>query len=153
MAIYHTIVSYSMINALVDIILRHKRIILVIVALVGIGAYMIPANSLALAAISGSGNVLQTITQSNSISASNTGKYGGAFADFNLELNSASNTADVALSNHGGKVSNSGNVLQGITQTNSISASNTGDHGTASASNNIQSNSAANTANVHIHSK
>jgi len=139
-----------MINALVDIVLRHKRIIPVIVALVGIGAYMIPANSLALAAISGSGNVLQTVTQSNSISASNTGKYGGAFADFNLQLNSASNTADVALSNHGGTIKDSGNVLQDISQSNSISATNSGDNGIADASHNIQANSASNTADVHI---
>ena len=139
-----------MLNALVDIILRHKRIIPVIVALVGIGAYMIPANSLALAAISGSGNVLQTLTQSNSISASNTGKYGGAFADFNLQLNSASNTANVALVNHGGAIKDSGNVLQDISQSNSISATNSGDHGIADASHNIQANSASNSADVHI---
>jgi len=139
-----------MINALVDIILRHKRIIPVIVALVSIGAYIIPANSLALGAISGSGNVQQAITQSNSISASNTGKYGGAFADFNLQLNSASNTADVSLVNHGGKISDSGNVLQAISQSNSISATNSGDNGIADASHNIQVNSASNTADVHI---
>jgi len=139
-----------MINALVDIILRHKRIIPVIVALVAIGAYIIPANSLALGAISGSGNVQQAITQSNSISASNTGKYGGAFADFNLQLNSASNTADVNLVNHGGKISDSGNVLQAISQSNSISATNSGDNGIADASHNIQVNSASNTADVHI---
>ena len=139
-----------MINALVDIILRHKRIIPVIVALVAIGAYIIPANSLALGAISGSGNVQQAITQSNSISASNTGKYGGAFADFNLQLNSASNTADVSLVNHGGKISDSGNVLQAISQSNSISATNSGDNGIADASHNIQVNSASNTADVHI---
>ena len=139
-----------MINALVDIILRHKRIIPVIVALVAIGAYIIPANSLALGAISGSGNVQQAITQSNSISASNTGKYGGAFADFNFQLNSASNTADVNLVNHGGTISGSGNVLQAISQSNSISATNSGDNGIADASHNIQVNSASNTADVHI---
>ena len=77
-------------------------IVPLIAVLNGIGGYMIPTST--LVAISGSGNVVQSITQSNSISASNTGKYGGDFADFNLQLNSASNTADVLLSNHGGTI-------------------------------------------------
>ena len=77
-------------------------IVPLIAVLIGIGGYMIPTST--LVAISGSGNVVQSITQSNSISASNTGKYGGDFADFNLQLNSASNTADVLLSNHGGTI-------------------------------------------------
>src|SRR5438477_9480807 len=138
-----------MLNALVDIILRHKRIIPVIVALVGIGAYMIPANSLALAAISGSGNVLQTLTQSNSISASNTGKYGGAFADFNLQLNSASNTANVALVNHGGAIKDSGNVLEDKSLANLIKATNSGEHGIADANPKIPDNSSRNRTDVH----
>src|SRR5438128_937270 len=128
-----------MLNALVDIILRHKRIIPVIVALVGIGTYMIPANSLALAAISASGNVLQTLTQSNSIQASNRGSSGSATADDNNQSNDASNSATVHISNHGGKIKDSGNVAQSISQSNSISSSNSGDQGTSSASGNIQS--------------
>jgi hypothetical protein len=156
----------SMSKHFIEMILRHKRIIPVVVALVGIAAYMIPTNSLALAAITGSGNVAQTISQSNSISATNTGKYGGAFADNNVQTNTASNSAFVSLVSGGGSggttwsgyvggggsIKNSGNVLQTIDQSNSISASNTGDFGTASASGNTQSNDASNTASVDISS-
>ncbi|HET7147526.1 MAG TPA: hypothetical protein VFI73_03420 [Candidatus Nitrosopolaris sp.] len=122
--------------------------------------------------ISDSGNVHQDISQSNDISASNTGSGGSASADFNSQSNDASNSADVSIHNHGshGKISHSGNVDQSITQSNSISASNTGGSpppcgtcitapvrtdgvsgGSASADFNTQSNSATNTADVDIH--
>jgi len=136
-------------DSIVENILRHKKIIPVVVALAAIAAYVIPANSLALGAITGSGNVVQTQTQSNSISATNTGKYGGAFADFNFQLNDGSNSAVVSISDPG-KIKDSGNVLQAITQSNSISADNSGDSGTASASFNTQVNSASNDASVNV---
>jgi hypothetical protein len=142
-----------MINSskLKEILVRHKRIIPILVAIVAIAAYMIPAH-IASAAISG--NVQQAITQSNTISASNNGKYGGAFADNNFQSNTASNSAFVSIvsggGSSGGGISGSGNVRQAITQTNSITALNTGDFGTASASGNTQSNTATNTANVHL---
>jgi hypothetical protein len=142
-----------MFNSIAEGIGRHKKIIPAVVALAAIAAYVIPANSLALgAAISGSGNVVQTQTQSNSISATNSGKYGGAFADFNFQLNDASNTADVSVTNDPGhnKIIDSGNVLQSIDQSNSISADNSGDFGTASASHNTQVNSASNDASVNV---
>jgi hypothetical protein len=143
-----------MFNSFVEYIGRHKKIIPVVVALAAISAYMIPANSLALGAITGSGNVVSTITQSNTNTASNSGTYGGAFADFNFQANSASNTANVALSDpaYHGKIIDSGNVLQSIDQSNSNTATNTGDFGTASASNNFQTNTATNDASVNINS-
>jgi hypothetical protein len=141
----------NMTNSMIETILRHKKLIPVVVALAAVGAYIIPANSLALgAAISGSGNVVQTQTQSNSISATNSGKYGSAFADFNFQLNDAANSAVVAISNDPAKIKDSGNVLQSIDQSNSITADNTGDFGTASASDNTQVNSASNDASVSI---
>jgi hypothetical protein len=91
--------------------------------------------------ISHSGNVDQSITQSNDIQASNSGTGGSAFADFNTQSNSASNNADVHISNgghknndktwlggsdNGGGISHSGNVEQSIDQSNSITASNSG---------------------------
>jgi hypothetical protein len=140
-----------MFNSIGEGIRRHKKIIPAVVALAAIAAYIIPANSLALgAAISGSGNVIQTQTQSNSISATNSGKYGSAFADFNFQLNDAANSAVVAISNDPAKIKDSGNVLQSIDQSNSITADNTGDFGTASASHNTQVNSASNDASVNI---
>jgi hypothetical protein len=148
-----------MTNTLKDIAIRHKRIIPIVVAIVAIAAYMIPAH-VASAAISGSGNVQQALTQSHSISASNSGKYGGAFADLNTLTNAAFNAATVHISNGGGGVngigggskgvSNSGNVAQLIDQSNSVTATNTGDFGAASASFNTLTNAAANTATVHI---
>jgi hypothetical protein len=139
--------------------------------------------------ISHSGNVDQSISQSNSITASNSGSIDGcpasvcgtapirtdgvsggtASADFNTQSNTASNTADVDIHNHGGKISHSGNVEQSITQSNDIQVSNSGSSdgcgilcGTgaatalqiivpgADASFNTQSNDATNTASVDI---
>jgi hypothetical protein len=147
-------------NSIVEFILRHKQIIPVVVALAGIGAYMIPANSLALGAITGSGNVIQSVSQSNSISATNTGKYGGAFANDNTQVNSADNSAFVTLVSGGGSyvggggsIKDSGNVLQTIDQSNSISATNSGDFGTANANDNTQVNDASNSATVDISSQ
>jgi hypothetical protein len=74
--------------------------------------------------ISDSGNVHQDFSQSNSIVSSNSGG-GSASADFNTQINTAINTADVHIHNHGGKISHSGNVDQSVTQSNSISANNT----------------------------
>src|SRR5437016_8017197 len=64
--------------------------------------------------IKDSGNVVQSIDQSNSISASNSGSFGSASADFNTQSNDAANVASVDIHNHGGKVKDSGNVLQAI---------------------------------------
>ena len=99
--------------------------------------------------------MVQDISQSNSISATNSGDNGIADASHNIQVNSASNTADVHISNHGGnyhgaKISNSGNVAQSITQSNDIQASNSGSSGSATANNNVQSNDASNSATVHI---
>jgi hypothetical protein len=104
------------------------------------------------AIVSHSGNVDQSISQSNSISASNSGSGGSAFADFNSQSNDASNSADVSIHNHGnhGKISHSGNVDQSITQSNDIQASNSGSGGSAFADFNTQSNDASNTASVDI---
>jgi hypothetical protein len=100
--------------------------------------------------IKGSGNVVQSIDQSNSISASNSGSFGSASADFNTQSNTAANIASVDIHNHGGKIKDSGNVLQAIGQSNSITATNTGTGGSASADFNNQSNDAANVASVDI---
>jgi len=98
-----------------------------------------------------SGNVVQSIGQSNSISASNSGNSGQASADFNTQSNSAANIADVNIHNHGGgEIKDSGNVAQVISQSNSITATNTANGGSASADFNTQSNDAANVANVDI---
>jgi hypothetical protein len=90
--------------------------------------------------ISHSGNVDQSITQSNDIQVSNSGSNDvcpgcvgptvlkiivpGADASFNTQPNDATNTASVDISNsgHGSSVSNSGNVDQSISQSNSINA-------------------------------
>ena len=95
-----------------------------------------------------SGNVAQFIDQSNTITASNSGSDGSASANDNTQSNTASNTANVGIRNHGGSITDSGNVLQSIDQSNSISATNTGSGGSASANDNTQSNTASNTANV-----
>ncbi|HET7147522.1 MAG TPA: hypothetical protein VFI73_03400 [Candidatus Nitrosopolaris sp.] len=101
--------------------------------------------------IKGSGNVVQSIDQSNSISASNSGSFGSASADFNTQANNAANIAGVDIHNHGGgKIKDSGNVLQAIGQSNSITATNTGTGGSASADFNTQTNNAANIASVDI---
>jgi len=101
--------------------------------------------------IKGSGNVVQSIDQSNSISASNSGSGGKASADFNTQSNDAANIASVDIYNHGGgKIKDSGNVLQAIGQSNSITATNTGNGGSASADFNTESNDAANIASVDI---
>jgi hypothetical protein len=101
--------------------------------------------------IKGSGNVVQSIDQSNSISASNSGSFGSASADFNTQTNNAANIASVDIHNHGGgKIKDSGNVLQAIGQSNSITATNTGTGGSASADFNTQTNNAANIASVDI---
>jgi hypothetical protein len=108
--------------------------------------------------------VAQSIDQSNSITATNTGALGSATANDNTQVNSASNTANVDINNHGsGSVDNSGNVDQSITQSNSISAINNPPHpssdgiiaciigspcNSASASDNTQINSADNSASV-----
>jgi hypothetical protein len=99
--------------------------------------------------------MVQDISQSNSISATNSGDNGIADASHNIQVNSASNTADVHISNHGGhyhggKIKDSGNVVQSVSQSNSISSSNSGSSGTAHANGNVQSNSASNSADVHI---
>jgi hypothetical protein len=101
--------------------------------------------------IKDSGNVVQSIDQSNSISASNSGTDGSASADHNTQSNDAANVASVDIHNHGGKIKDSGNVLQAIGQSNSITATNTGTDGSASADHNTQSNDAANVASVDIH--
>ena len=60
-----------------------------------------------------SGNVVQSIDQSNSISASNSGNCGSASADGNSQSNNATNIASVDIHNHGGgKIKDSGNVLK-----------------------------------------
>jgi hypothetical protein len=97
-----------------------------------------------------SGNVVQSIDQSNSISASNSGSFGSASADFNTQSNDAANVASVDIHNHGGKIKDSGNIAQAISQSNSITATNTGTGGSASADFNTQTNNAANVASVDI---
>jgi hypothetical protein len=101
--------------------------------------------------IKDSGNVVQSIDQSNSISASNSGSGGSASASDNSQSNDATNVASVDIHNHGGgKIKDSGNVLQAISQSNSITATNTAPDGSATADDNTQSNSAANVASVDI---
>jgi hypothetical protein len=123
--------------------------------------------------IKDSGNVLQSIDQSNSITATNSGSGGSASVNDNSQSNSATNTANVDIhnggnnnnnggqpwltgndnngGNNGGRISDSGNVAQSIDQSNSITATNTGAGGSASASGNTQSNDASNSADVDIH--
>jgi hypothetical protein len=95
-----------------------------------------------------SGNVHQSIIQSNVNEAINHGDHGSATADHNTQVNSASNNADVHIKGY--KVKDSGNVHQSISQSNTNVASNSGDHGSADASHNTQVNSASNNADVHI---
>jgi hypothetical protein len=110
--------------------------------------------------ISHSGNVHQSIDQSNSITATNTGSGGSATANDNTQVNDATNTASVDIHNHGGgSISHSGNVDQSITQSNTISATNSPPPplsaclipcSSADASGNTQVNSADNNATVSI---
>src|ERR1700730_18267855 len=93
--------------------------------------------------IKDSGNVVQSIDQYNSISASNSCSGGSASASDNSQFNSAANIASVDIHNHGGgKIKDSGNVLQAIGQSNSITATNTGNGGSATADFNTQNNTA-----------
>ncbi|MDQ6864684.1 MAG: hypothetical protein M3044_12770, partial [Thermoproteota archaeon] len=135
-----------MINTLKETLVRHKRIISVLIAVAAIAAYMIPANSLAFAAIS------QSISQTNANVASNSGKYGGAFADNNFQVNVAHNSAFMKISSVGGPTNGAPGatrgVAQSIDQSNLNLATNTGDFGTASASHNTQINIASNHAKV-----
>ena len=73
-------------------------------------------------------------------------------ANNNDQSNSASNIATVHIHNggHHGKISDSGNVHQDFSQSNSIVSSNSGS-GSASADFNTQLNTAIHTADVHIH--
>ena len=88
-----------------------------------------------------SGNVVQSIDQSNSISASNSGSGGSASASDNSQSNDGANIASVDIHNHGGRQSQGhGNVLQAISQSNSITATNTAPGGSATADDNTQSN-------------
>ena|SRR6266496_6726476 len=83
---------------------------------IAIGAMMIPGENLAPAAfayhhhhhhhhhhhgdkIENSGNVIQSIDQSNVIVASNSGDNGNANANDNTQVNDASNSADVHIHN------------------------------------------------------
>ena len=100
--------------------------------------------------IKDSGNVLQAIGQSNSITATNTGTGGSANADFNTQTNNAANIASVDIHNHGGTIKDSGNVAQLIAQANSINATNTGNGGSATADFNTQNNTATNFADIAI---
>jgi hypothetical protein len=107
--------------------------------------------------MSHSGNVDQALVQSNSISATNSGAGGSATADLNSQSNTATNTANVDIHNHGyyGKISHSGNVEQLIVQSNDISANNSPTAldlilPSADASLNNQTNSANNSADVSI---
>ena len=138
---------------------NYRKIGIVAAVAIAIAAMMIPGASLVSTAfahsggkIKDSGNVQQSITQSNSVSASNSGSGGSASADDNSQSNDAANIASVDIHNHGGgKIKDSGNVLQAIGQSNSITATNTGTGGSATADDNSQSNSAANIASVDIH--
>jgi hypothetical protein len=137
---------------------NYRKIAIVAAIAIAIAAMMIPGASLASTAladkggkVSDSGNVQQSITQSNSVSASNSGSGGSASADDNSQSNSATNVASVDIHNHGGgKIKDSGNVAQSISQSNSITATNTAPGGSATADDNSQSNSAANVASVDI---
>jgi len=50
--------------------------------------------------IKDSGNVIQSLDQSNYTSASNSGSGGSAMADFNTQNNAAINFADAYIGNH-----------------------------------------------------
>jgi len=148
---------------------NYRKIGIVAAIAIALAAMMIPGASLASTAladkggkVSDSGNVVQSISQSNSISASNSGAHGSASADLNTQSNEAANVASVDIHNggshdkksgydKGGSIKDSGNVVQSIDQSNSISASNSGASGSASADLNTQSNEAANIASVDIH--
>jgi hypothetical protein len=126
-----------MLNGLLQVLVTHKQIIAVVVAAAAIASYMLPINSI-MASVSHSGNIKQSLDQLNSISG---GGYG------NVQVNTATQTADVHIHSHGGKVSHSGNIHQDLTQINSISSS-----GGGTAHDNVQSNDATQTATVHISS-
>ena len=95
--------------------LKMRNITVIAVVAIAVGAMMTPGANLVPAAFAGhhhhhhhhhhggkienSGNVIQSIDQSNSISASNSGDNGNANANDNTQVNSASNDADVDIHN------------------------------------------------------
>lgn len=154
-------------NHLVDIIIRHKQLIRAIIAAIALGAYMLPVNAFALGGSGGSGSVTQTLGQSNSISASNTGINGTVSASGNTQTNIGANVADVHIGSSGtgiipgmavtsdvpgmtGANSWSHSTTQTLLQANSIDASNSGTGGTVVADNNTQTNIGINAANVRV---
>jgi hypothetical protein len=155
--------------------LKMRNITVLAVVAIAVGTMMIPGANLVPAAFAGghhhyhhhhhhhhhhagtienSGNVVQSIDQSNTITAHNSGDSGNANANDNTQVNDAHNNAEVDISNHhGGKIKDSGNVVQSIDQSNTITADNSGDSGNANANDNTQVNSASNNADVDIHNK
>lgn len=132
---------------------------------------MVPMNTFAqvVGGIGGSGGVTQTISQSNSISASNSGQYGQVSASGNTQTNIGANVADVHIGSSGtgtggvpgmagsgdtagmaGTGSGSHSTNQNLEQSNSIDASNTGTGGLVVADNNTQTNIGINAAHIRV---
>jgi hypothetical protein len=143
---------------------NYRKIGIVAAVAIAIAAMMIPGAGIASTAfahsdngVSSSGNVHQSIKQSNEISASSSGS-GSTSVHDNNQQNFASNTATVDIHNSGSDskyhgndnsgISHSGNVKQSIKQENEISASSSG--GPVSVFDNNQQNFASNDASVSI---
>jgi hypothetical protein len=133
---------------------------------------LVPTNT--FAQFNGGGSsVTQTLGQSNSISASNSGQYGQVSASGNTQTNIGANVADVHIGSSGtgsgtgtgtipgmattgdvpgttGSSGGSRSTTQTLLQSNSLDASNSGAGGTVLADNNTQTNIGANIAGVHV---
>ncbi len=104
-----------MINSLLDIILRNKQIIPIVVTVASIGIYMAPTNAFAFTlGGSGTGSIpgvaglvgvpdssshtdVQALGQSNSITATNTGAGGTVSASGNNQTNIGINAAHIGV--------------------------------------------------------
>jgi hypothetical protein len=94
-----------MINPLLDIILRNKQIIHIVVAVASIGLYMAPTNAFASILGGTSGSVTgQFLGQQNSLSATNTGDNGQVSASDNTQANIGANIADLNVGSGTGSV-------------------------------------------------
>jgi hypothetical protein len=111
----------------------------------------------------GSRSTTQTLLQSNSLDASNSGAGGTVLADNNTQTNIGVNAAHVRIGSTpttatqglmgwlgGGNNRGSHSTTQTLGQANSITANNTGDNGGVSASGNTQTNLGLNLAHIHI---
>ncbi|MDP9287898.1 MAG: hypothetical protein M3P08_06825 [Thermoproteota archaeon] len=126
-------------KTLLEALVRHKQIITVVVAAVAIASYMIPIDSI-MASVSGNhGSAVSSVATSGGGTGHGATVSSVARGYGNVQINDASNTADVHI--HSGNV----HVQQNIAQRNSISSSGTGSANTGGT--------ATHTATVHTSSQ